>query len=99
MSDPFDGVREARALLESQGFVVLREKSYRQAQERQRVADCMARMEAESAEHAREWARAILDGERILRDRCTYLYGLAASLGASDNELHHVRIEPLIVAS
>lgn len=86
-------VEKAKALLERNGFVVLREKSYRQAQERQRVAEALRQMERENAEHSRKWAVNCLDEERRLRDRCTYLYGLAARHGATDEELHPWKIE------
>ncbi len=82
-----DAIAEGRNLLESYGFVVLREKSYRQAQERQRVAECYRDREIEAAESARHWARNCLDEERRIRDRCTFLYGAARAAGCSVEEL------------
>lgn len=69
------------------GWVTLRERSYRQAQERHRVAEARRKVEEEAAEHARQWARECLAGERRLSERCTYLYGLAARLGATAEQL------------
>jgi len=69
------------------GWVVLREKSYRQAQERQRVAEALRRMAERDAEHARGWAVDCLAKERRAYERVTYLYGLAALLGATREQL------------
>jgi hypothetical protein len=77
----------ARHLLEAAGFVVLKEKSYRQAQERQRRAECYRDAEIRAAESAREWARDCLKEERRLAERCTFLYGVARSHGATEDEL------------
>lgn len=79
--------REAIAQLESDGFVVLRAKSYRQAQERQRVAEALKEAAERQVESAYAWARNCMAEERRLGERCTYLYGLAAQLGASGEEL------------
>ena len=75
------------ARLEAEGYTVLRTKSYRQAQERQRVAEALLRSEQEHAEHTRSWALKAFDDQRRAWDRCTYLYGLAASLGATEQQL------------
>ncbi|AGS82437.1 hypothetical protein SEA_YEET_137 [Mycobacterium phage Yeet] len=85
MTDP--AIRYARELLEDNGYVVLRAKSYRQAQERQRVAEVYRRCEEEAAEHARAWARDCLAEQRRLADRCTFLYGAAIAAGATPEEL------------
>lgn len=77
----------AKTILERTGHVVLREKSYRQAQERQRIAECYRDREIEAADSARAWARNCLDEERRLRDRCTFLYGAARAHGATVEEL------------
>jgi hypothetical protein len=77
----------AKKRLEDDGFVVLRAKSYRQAQERQHIAEALLRSEVEHAEATRQWASNCLDEERRLRDRCTHLYGLAKSLGATREQL------------
>lgn len=77
----------AKAILKQAGYVVLREKSYRQAQERQRVAECYRDSEIRAAESARAWAVDCLTEERRLRDRCTFLYGAAMARGASVEEL------------
>lgn len=80
-------VDDAKAFLKEAGYVVLKEKSYRQAQERQRVAECYKESEIRAAESARAWARDCLAEERRLRDRCTFLYGAARAAGCTVEEL------------
>ena len=80
-------VEIARAIMERAGYVVLKAKSYRQAQERQRIAECYRDREIEAADSARAWARDCLNEERRLRDRCTFLYGAARAHGATVEEL------------
>lgn len=88
-----DAITGARNLLNSYGFVVLREKSYRQAQERQRCAEVRAQCAEEDAAHARYWAQQELCSEiRDLRARCTYLYGEARAKGATAEELAGVSV-------
>lgn len=90
MTEPSSSPRRceaARALLEANGYVVLREKSYRQAQERQRVANVFREHAEEDAEHARAWARDCLTEERRLRDRLTFVYGVARAHGATVEDL------------
>jgi hypothetical protein len=82
-----EAVEDARALLKQAGYVVLKEKSYRQAQERQRVAECYKESEIRAAESARAWAHDCLTEERRLRDRCTFLYGAARAAGCTVEEL------------
>lgn len=93
MTGPSDEIEAAKSLLRAHGFVVLREKSYHQAQERQRVAEALRQNEVEHAESTRAWAHRAFDSQRESWDRTTYLYGLAASLGATDEQLHHVRFD------
>lgn len=78
---------KAKEFLTERGYVVLREKSYRQAQERLRVAEALRRLEAEHNEHTRAWAHRSFDETRAAWDRSTYLYGLAVRLGASVEQL------------
>lgn len=80
-------IEEAKSLLKAEGYVVLKEKSYRQAQERQRVAEALRAAEERATEHAREWARDCLAEERRLADRLTFLYGKAIEHGATMEEL------------
>lgn len=61
--------------------------SYRRILEARRIAEVQRDSEMESAEHARAWARDCLRRERHLADRCTFLYGVARSLGASVEDL------------
>lgn len=73
--------------MEPRPDVVLKDASYRKLHERVRVAEVMAKCAKEDAESARSWAREAFAIERRLADRCTYLYGLAASLGATAEQL------------
>lgn len=85
-------VQAAKELLEGSGFVVLREKSYRRAQERQRVAEAMRDYAEELREHQDRWLRAdVLPRERELSDRLSFVYGVARAHGVSVEELSGVR--------
>jgi hypothetical protein len=78
---------EALELVKASGYVVLKEKSYRQAQERQRIAVVMADMEKGRRESAESWARDCLYDERRITERLTFVYGVARAHGASVEEL------------
>jgi hypothetical protein len=78
---------EAKAVLEAAGYVVVKAKSYRDAQERQRRAQCMAEAEVDRRKSVEAWAHRCLDDERQMRDRVTFLYGVARAHGATDDEL------------
>lgn len=88
--------RIAQAVLDdltAAGYVVLCEKSYRQAQERQRVAECRREAEERAAESARAWARDCLTEERRLRERITHVYSVARAHGATFVELAGARVQ------
>lgn len=77
----------AKELLARAGFVVLREKSYRQAQTRQAIAESRADWETSRRADTDRWAReALAEGDR-LRDRLTFVYGEARARGASVEDL------------
>lgn len=80
-------IAAAKALLEAEGYVVLKAKSYRQAQQRHAIHEREVYWAERAANHAREWARDCLGQERRSAERCTYLYVLAASHGATEAEL------------
>lgn len=81
-------IDKAKAFLTHHGYVVLKEKSYRLAQERQRVAEVYRKCAEEDAQRARTWAQTELHNDiRDLYARCTYLYGVARAKGASAEEL------------
>lgn len=82
-----DDVAAAKATLTAAGFTVLRTGSYRAAQERQRIAQVRMDDAFDRVRSVEAWARSLADEARHLRDRCTYLYGLAARHGATDDEL------------
>jgi hypothetical protein len=75
------------AELEAEGYVVLRAKSYRQAQERQRVAEALRQSAEEQVESTHRWAEVAFAEQRRLADRLTFVYGVARSLGATDEDL------------
>ena len=81
------GLVDALATVRAAGYVVIKAKSYRQAQERQRVAEALREHAAEDARSARVWAHNCLDEERRLRDRLTFVYGVATAKGATVEEL------------
>lgn len=78
----------AKEVLEQTGHVVLKEKSYRQAQERQRVADALREAAEEWRMSTQRWAEVTLHDEiRELMARCTFFYGEARARGATVEEL------------
>lgn len=78
----------AKQILKASGYVVLKEKSYHQAQERQRVAEAMAADARERERTNDEWWReTILPELFAYRDRVTFLYGAARAHGATPEEL------------
>lgn len=81
------GVEDAKRYLKAMGYVVLKEKSHRQAQERQRVAEARARYEEDTAERNREWVRGEMGEMKRLERRCTFLYGECIARGAAPEEL------------
>jgi hypothetical protein len=82
-----DLVDETIAALRSAGYVVLREKSYRQAQERQRVAEALRKAAEVDAERTHAWACEQIDENRRLAARLTYMYGVARAHGLSHDDL------------
>jgi hypothetical protein len=81
-------INEAKALLEAEGFVVLRAKSHANTLERART-DRVLREAAERHEASNmKWVREQEAEHRRLYGRCSYLYGLAKALGATDEQLH-----------
>ena len=84
---PPEQIAAAKALLAGAGFVVLREKSYANAEERRRTADRRRDWADEQAESTRKWAQGAFDEQRRLATRLGHLYGLAQALGATDEQL------------
>ena len=82
-----EAVERAKATLKALGYVVLKETSYRRAQERQRVAEVMRAYAEERVEDNRQWAIKALDEQRRLSDRLTFVYGVARAHGATVEEL------------
>jgi len=80
-------IEEALAVVRDAGYVVLRAKSYRQAQERQRVAEVLKQAAEEDAERTHAWAISHCDEERRLAARLTFVYGVARAHGATEDEL------------
>jgi hypothetical protein len=82
-----EAVDRAKATLEALGYVVIKAKSYRAAQERQRIAECLKRAAEEDAAGYRTWAVDCRKEERRLADRLTFVYGVAMAHGATVEEL------------
>jgi hypothetical protein len=80
-------IRRAKTTLEATGHVVLKAKSHRAAQERQRIAEAYRAHAEDDAESSRQWARDCLAEERFLRERLTFVYGVARAHGATVEEL------------
>jgi len=80
-------VAGAKALLEQHGYVVIKEASYRRAQERQRIAEALRASAERHEAETRQYAQKHWDEERRLMDRCTFLYGQAMARGATAEEL------------
>jgi hypothetical protein len=78
----------ARKLLEQDGYKVLSERAHRALLTRVHVAESVAEHADEYRASTETWARGICAEERRLRDRVTYLYGVARAHGATDEELH-----------
>lgn len=83
-----EDIAEAREVLEASGFVVLKAKSYRAAQERQRVAEALRDAAERYQQSTDRWVRqSIIPENHRLRDRCAFLYGAARAHGATADEL------------
>lgn len=82
-----DVLAEALGLVKAAGYVVLKEKSYRAAQERQRIAAVRQQCAEEHTASARAWARDSIAEERRLAARLTFVYGVAMKHGATTEEL------------
>lgn len=80
-------IEQARSTAEACGWRVLKEASYRRAQERQRIAEALLRNGQEHVASTERWARECCERERRMSVRTSYLYGLAKAHGASDDEL------------
>lgn len=86
---------KAAELVRGNGFVVLRERSYRAAQERQRIAEARMNDAIDQRDHQRGWMEnEVFPRERLLADRVTFLYGAARAHGATVDELDYPTITP-----
>lgn len=78
----------AKQILEASGYVALKAKSYRNSQERRRMAEARAEYEAQANLGTQRWVQQDLVPEiRSLHDRVTFLYGAARAAGASVEDL------------
>jgi hypothetical protein len=87
MTAPVGLIDDALAIVRQAGYVAIKEKSYRAAQERQRIAHALREHAEADKEHAYVWARNCCDEERRIRDRLTFVYGVARAHGASVEDL------------
>lgn len=84
MSDRDEYVKRVKAELAAMGYVVLKEASYRKAQERQRIAQVRMESAIEDRQHQRDWLdRDVFPWQRHLTNRVDHLAGLARALGAT----------------
>lgn len=75
------------AEIRAAGYVLIKEKSYRQAQERQRVAEALRVAAYDDRDATRAWAEQCCAEERRLSRRLTFVYGVARAHGATVEEL------------
>lgn len=90
---------DALSTVRRAGYVALKEKSYRQAQERQRVAEALRRAAEEEMERKQRWVESEHAEHRRILDRLTFVYGVARAHGATEQELAGetgIRREPLL---
>lgn len=80
-------IDEAKALLRASGYVVLREASHRHAQRERLITQARADWEIQRAQSVERWALDCLHEERRLRDRLTFVYGVAVAHGATLDDL------------
>ena len=73
--------------LEDNGYVVLKAASYRRAQERQRIAQVRMEDAFKRCEDIDRWAQEGYAELQRLRDRLTFVYGVARAHGATVEEL------------
>lgn len=96
MSDAtVEEIAAAKELLAAAGYVVLREKSYRQAQERQRIAESRRESAEDRVKSVETWARGCHAEERRLARRLTFVYGIAQAHGATAEELRGDTVDEL----
>jgi hypothetical protein len=79
--------QDIRERLATDGWTVLRERSYRAAQQRQAIAESLLIAAKEDVESTRSWALNCLEEERRLRRRLEFVYGVARAHGATVEEL------------
>lgn len=76
-------IARAKRVLEESGHVVLREKSYRAAQQRQAIAQAERQWAINERQSQDLYCQSLHAEIRDLRARCTYLYGVARAKGAT----------------
>lgn len=80
-------LQKVKKKLAEEGYTVVKTKSYLAAQRRQRGADMQRQAAEEHAEAQKQWAYKIHDEVRELRERITFVYGVARAHGATHEEL------------
>lgn len=74
-------------LVKVAGYVALKEKSYAAAQRRHAVAEARLIYAEEERDRYDQWAKDCRAEERRLRDRLTFVYGVARAHGATVEDL------------
>lgn len=81
-------VEQAKLILEANGYVVLKQKSYENAQRRQWVDRALRASAEEDRDRQREWMeRDVFPWKRHLMNRVTHLGNLAVRLGATTEDM------------
>jgi len=80
-------VKDARAVLESAGYVVVKGRTYRGWQERVRIADALREAERERRESTERWAHGAFDELRRVDRRLAFVYGEARAAGCTIEQL------------
>lgn len=84
---------QAKQMLEANGYVVVKQKSYVALLTRLAVARAEARFERRERASQREWAEEMARESTRLRDRISFLYRTAMAFGASIDDLRGDPIE------
>lgn len=88
MSVAPERLEAAKRVVEGEGFVVLKVKSYQDAQRRHAIAKSEAQWCRDELARTQRWAEQDLGAEiRDLRARVTFLYGAAFAAGCTREEL------------
>lgn len=78
---------DAKNALEAAGYVVVKARTYRNLQERERLLKSELDWERRNTAAAESWAQRAHDEQIRLADRLTFVYGEARAAGCSIEQL------------